>query len=62
LGDPLKGNLLLLYKPAITIALGAGAEANDPDPHRHGTVIAHSMEEAEDPNPQDTHTTMKTMK
>jgi hypothetical protein len=46
----------------VTTALGAGAEADDPDTHRRGTTTAHDMEEARDPNPQYTYMTMKTMK
>jgi hypothetical protein len=47
---------------AVIAVLGTGAEANDPDLHHHGTTIAHDMEEAEDPNLQDTHTTTKMTK
>jgi hypothetical protein len=41
---------------AVTAALSAGEEADDPDPHRYSTATAHDMEELRDPNPQDKHT------
>jgi hypothetical protein len=41
---------------AVTAALGAGEEADDPDPDRYSTATAHDMEESRDPNPQDKHT------
>jgi hypothetical protein len=47
---------------AITTVLSIEAEANDPDLHCRSTTIAHDMEEAGNPNPPNTHTTMKTTK
>jgi hypothetical protein len=47
---------------AITIVLGTKAEVNVHDLLHQGTTTAHGREEAEDPNPQDTHTTTTMMK
>jgi hypothetical protein len=47
---------------AVTIVLDTGAEVKDHDLHHQGATTAHGREEAEDPNPRDTHTTTTTMK
>jgi hypothetical protein len=49
-------------RQAVTIVLGTKAEVEDHNLHHQDATTTHSMEEAEDPNPRDMHTTMTTMK
>jgi hypothetical protein len=47
---------------AITIVLGIEPEVEDHDLHHQGTTTARGREEPGDPNPQNMHTIMTTMK